>query len=129
MSLKRRVALHTVIPTANEMINIERRNKYLAAKLKATTERDLIREMIAFFTTTKHEETQYPVHMTYTWHRKNRRTDPSNVAWGTKYIEDALQRAGVLRNDGPREIASITHQYVYDADENYVEVEWCSEPS
>ncbi len=129
MSLKRRVALHTVIPTANEMINIERRNKYLAAKLKATTERDLIREMIAHFTTTKHEETQYPVHMTYTWHRKNKRTDPSNVAWGTKYVEDALQRAGVLRNDGPREIASITHQYVYGADENYVEVEWCSEPS
>ncbi len=128
MSLKRRVALHAVIPTANEMINMERRNKYLAAKLKATTERDLIREMIASFTT-KHEETQYPVHMTYTWHRKNKRTDPSNVAWGTKYIEDALQRAGVLRNDGPREIASITHQYVYDADENYVEVEWCSEPS
>jgi hypothetical protein len=111
------------------MINIERRNKYLAAKLKATTERDLIREMIAHFTTTKHEETQYPVHMTYTWHRKNKRTDPSNVAWGTKYVEDALQRAGVLRNDGPREIASITHQYVYGADENYVEVEWCSEPS
>ena len=128
MSIKRRVALHTVIPTANEMINKERRNKYLAAKLKATTERDLIRELIASLTT-KHEETQYPIHMTYTWHRKNKRTDPSNVAWGTKYIEDALQRAGVLRNDGPREIASITHQYVYGADENYVEVEWCSEPS
>ena len=128
MSLKRRVALHTVIPTANEMINIERRNKYLAAKLKATTERDLIRELIASLTT-KHEVTQYPIHMTYTWHRKNKRTDPSNVAWGTKYVEDALQRAGVLRNDGPREIASITHQYVYGADENYVEVEWYSEPS
>tara|TARA_Y100001938_G_C7983930_1_gene375870 strand:- start:369 stop:701 length:333 start_codon:yes stop_codon:yes gene_type:complete len=110
------------------MINIERRNKYLAAKLKATTERDLIRELIASLTT-KHEVTQYPIHMTYTWHRKNKRTDPSNVAWGTKYVEDALQRAGVLRNDGPREIASITHQYVYGADENYVEVEWCSEPT
>jgi hypothetical protein len=128
MSLMRRVALHTVIPTANEMINIERRNKYLAAKLKATTERDLIREMIASFKTVP-EETQYPVHMTYTWHRKNKRTDPSNIAWGTKYIEDALQRAGILRNDGPREVASITHQYVYGADENYVEVEWCSEHS
>lgn len=45
---------------------------------------------------------------TYLFIEPNRRRDPSNiVAGGVKLIEDALQEAGVLENDGWKSVAGI----------------------
>jgi len=114
------------IPTLNKVINIERRNRYAAAKLKATTETNIIRSLTRAVHTSI-PEAAYPLHMSYHWHRKDKRTDPSNVAFGIKYIEDALQRAGLLDNDGPKQIQSITHTYDYGAKNDWVELTIYSE--
>ena len=47
-------------------------------------------------------------HFTYLFEEPDRRRDPSNViAGGVKLIEDALQEAGLLANDGWGEVLSI----------------------
>ena len=114
--------LHSPIPTANAVIKAERTHRQYAAQLKRRCEDNLVLEI-------KSQRAQpiraYPVHLIYTWHRPDRRTDKSNIAWGTKYIEDALQKAGVLRNDGWREIAGFEHLFVHNPNlkSPYVEVE------
>ena len=114
------------IPTLNEVINIERRNRFAAAKLKATTEANICSSLLHAVKTSI-PEAAYPIHTSYTWHRKDKRTDPSNVAFGIKYIEDALQTAGLIRNDGPKQIERISHHYIYGAQKNWVELSIYSE--
>lgn len=54
------------------------------------------------------------VTINYLWRELNKRRDPSNIAAGRKFVEDALVRAGILPNDGWKEIAGFTDSFVVD---------------
>ena len=58
-----------------------------------------------------------------TWHCKNKRSDPDNIASGVKFLLDGLVEAGVLENDGWGEINSLTHIFRVDKANPRVEVE------
>lgn len=61
----------------------------------------------------------------YTFVEPDRRRDPSNVAsGGLKLIEDALVKAGLLKNDGWRAILRLELWFLVDKDEpgSYLEV-------
>lgn len=54
-------------------------------------------------------------HFTYIFHEPNRKRDPSNVViGGLKLIEDALQEAGLLGNDGWNHVKSIRVRWVHN---------------
>jgi Holliday junction resolvase RusA-like endonuclease len=108
------------LPTLNEYINTERSNKYAGAKLKKKTEQ-AIKAWI------KRSEVKpvgsYPIHMEYTWYCKDKRTDKSNISsMGQKLIEDSLQKAGIIRNDGWGEIANFEHAFLVDKKHPRIEV-------
>jgi Holliday junction resolvase RusA-like endonuclease len=49
------------------------------------------------------------------WFCKDKRKDPDNISGGgTKYILDGLISAGIIKNDGWREICEIRHLFIYD---------------
>lgn len=50
-----------------------------------------------------------------TWYEANRRRDLDNVAFGKKFIQDGLVKAGVLHNDTHHEIAGFEDSFAYDA--------------
>jgi Holliday junction resolvase RusA-like endonuclease len=52
-------------------------------------------------------------HVTFEWVEPNMRRDPDNFSQ-PKAILDALQHAGVLPNDGWKEILSISHKWRVD---------------
>ena len=55
------------------------------------------------------------VTLLYLWKEPNKRRNPSNiVAGGRKFIEDALVRAGILHNDGWKEILEFTDHWIVD---------------
>lgn len=58
----------------------------------------------------------------FTWYRKDRRSDPDNIAGGIKFILDGLVKAGTLENDGWNQINSITHKFEVDKDKPRVEI-------
>lgn len=58
-----------------------------------------------------------------TWYAKNRRRDPDNIEAGVKFILDGLVEAGVLSNDGWKQIAGIEHTFRVDANDPRVEIE------
>ncbi len=57
------------------------------------------------------------------WHVRNRRKDPDNVAGGIKLILDGLVKAGVLPGDGWRNVAGIAHEFVVDKQNPRVEID------
>jgi hypothetical protein len=59
----------------------------------------------------------YPVYVNITWKEPNRKRDPDNIAGGKKFIMDALQAEGIIRNDGWKEIAGYNDYFRVDPDD------------
>ena len=59
-----------------------------------------------------------------TWICKNRRKDKDNISGGgTKFILDGLVAAGVIENDGWKQIGDINHKFKVDKHNPRIEVE------
>lgn len=58
-----------------------------------------------------------------TWVCKDRRKDKDNIMAGTKFILDGLVVAGVIPNDGWKEIGRISHDFKVNKHNPRVEVE------
>lgn len=103
--------------TLNEYIDAERTNKYIAAQIKqAETQRVQVEAVNC------PPVVIYPAALRFVWYRRNRRSDPDNVAFATKFILDGLMGAGVLAGDGWKYISSIKHDFELDAKNPGVEV-------
>ena len=64
------------------------------------------------------------IDLTITWICKNRRKDKDNISGGgTKFILDGLVAAGVIENDGWKQIGDISHKFKVDKHNPRVEVE------
>lgn len=64
-----------------------------------------------------------PVVIEYLWVEKKRIRDKSNIcAFGRKCIEDGLIKAGVLKNDGWREIKGFSDDFVVDKSNPRIEI-------
>jgi hypothetical protein len=108
------------LPSLNEYINAERTNRYIAASMKKKAERRIrseikrcgIRPVLA-----------YPVTLIYHFYCPDRRTDKGNVsATGQKLIEDSLQGAGIIRNDGWSELNDPDIHFDVDKENTRIEV-------
>jgi Holliday junction resolvase RusA-like endonuclease len=107
----------------NTYINAERRNKFLAAKLKKEeTWRVSCFIRQHFGPGAQVMEAAYPLHVTFTWYTKNERKDPDGLSFGAKAILDGMVQAKLIRNDGRKEVASITHLFKTDKEKPRVEV-------
>ena len=106
------------LPGLNEYINAERRNKYIAAKMKKQAE-----ELISWsLKTVKKVKFKNPVFIHYLWIEKDKRKDKDNIAFAKKFIQDALVKAKILENDGWKQIADFKDDFDVDKDNPRIEV-------
>lgn len=56
------------------------------------------------------------------WICQNRKKDKDNIMAGTKFILDGLVVAGIIKNDGWKQIGNINHSFEIDKDNPRVEV-------
>lgn len=118
--MKYRLKIRGVLPGANEYINAERTNKYKAAEMKRQAEHAVIcaaRQQLRGVRITK------PVYMAYTWTEPNRRRDKDNIAFAKKFIQDALVKAKILKNDGWGEITGFDDTFCVDKNSPHITVE------
>lgn len=102
-----KVMIHGKLPTANEYIDACRKNRYAAAKMKRDAEELIIWQAKRLL------PIKQKVRIRLTWYEENRRRDPDNVRFGVKFILDALQKCGKLKNDNSTYIAGFEDSYVY----------------
>ena len=100
-------------PDLNSYIDAERANRHAAAEIKRvyTDKAQVIarQECVGAVHT--------PCEVRCVWHLSNGRKDPDNVAFAIKFLLDGIVKAGVLPNDGQKQIWRITHEFVRDGDE------------
>lgn len=54
-----------------------------------------------------------PVVIHYRWFEPNKRRDPSNISsGGRKFIEDALVKSGIIKNDGWKHVQGFSDSFV-----------------
>lgn len=109
-----------MLPGANEYINAERTNKYKAAEMKRQAE---LAVMLAARQQLRDVKFTRPVYMAYTWTEPNRRRDKDNIAFAKKFIQDALVKAKMLKNDGWAEIGGFSDKFCVDKNNPHITVE------
>lgn len=108
------------LPGANEYIDSCRRNAKAANRTKQRTE-DAI--LWAIKSQIQNIHFDCPVFICYTWFEPNRKRDKDNIAFGRKFIQDAIVRAGVLKNDGWAQIHGFSDSFDVDRINPRVEIE------
>lgn len=105
------------LPDLNTYINAERSNRYMAAKIKKESTQAVwwIAKRLQPITT--------KVKAIFTWITADERKDPDNVAFAKKFILDGLVQAGVLKNDGRKQIEGLEDRFGVDKQNPRVEVE------
>jgi len=95
----------------NKYILKERTNRFAGAKLKkGETDR-----VVHGLWSVKPLEGRYDV--SFTWFCKDKRQDPDNIAFAKKFILDGFVKAGVLKNDGWKQIRSFKDTFMVDKNE------------
>ena len=96
--------IETELPTLNEYINAERTNKYIASamKKKYTNICAMYARQIP-----KQEDKLYD--LAIHWVVTDNRKDADNIYAGSKFLIDGMVEAGIIPNDGRKNIRNISH--------------------
>ena len=99
--------INAKLPGLNEYINACRSNAYKGAVLKKDTEQLIAWQVI------KMKPLGEPCYFVFTWYEETKRRDKDNVSTARKFIFDALQKAGKLKNDNNRYIIGFEDRFIY----------------
>ena len=105
--------------TLNEYSDAERTHyRYGASIKKAETQRAALELKLQW------DGTLVPKSVfKFTWYRRNRRTDPDNFVFSRKFILDGMETAGIISNDGWKNVAGFVDDWYVDKDNPRVVIE------
>ena len=95
------------LPSLNDYIEAERTNRHIAAKMKRET------DALICWQIKRMKMINRKIRIKFIWYEETARRDPDNVAFAKKFILDAMQKAGKLKNDNSKWIAGFSDDFVY----------------
>lgn len=95
------------LPSLNEYIRVCRTNAYMASTFKSNIEGSLWEYINKLPRFTK------PIKIHFHWVEDNRRRDLDNIAFGKKFILDAMVNFGKIANDNHRHVVGFTDTFEY----------------
>lgn len=107
------------LPSLNEYSNAERRHRQGGARMKKQVESEIGWQIKKQLRGVKYSK---PVYIAYKWIEPNRYRDKDNIAFAKKFIQDALVRNGVLKNDGWNEVSGFSDSFDVDKKNPRIEV-------
>lgn len=69
------------------------------------------------------KEDEMPIDLHFKWYVPNRKKDKDNIAFGKKFILDGMLKAGLLENDGWKQIGNFRDSFYIDKEKPRVVVE------
>ena len=117
-----RVIIKGRLTGLNEYVSAERSNRFKAASIKREME-EVITLCLAEACQkgTLHSHTK-PCELWITWVEENHRRDLDNISFATKFIQDAMVRAGVFPDDSTKFIRLIHHTVAFDPKNPRIEI-------
>lgn len=93
------------LPGLNEIVNASRRNRFVGAKQKKVVTERCAYDMYCM----KVPKFLNPVVINFKWIEPNAKRDRDNVQSGAKFILDAMQIVGVIKNDSRKHVKDVKH--------------------
>jgi Holliday junction resolvase RusA-like endonuclease len=90
----------------NRYINAERTNKFMAAKIKKNET-----DRLTWYFKGK-VKAKGKVFIQFIWTTKDNKKDPDNISFAKKFVLDAMVKAGVLENDGRKQIIGFGDSFI-----------------
>ena len=111
-----KITIPGTLPTMNEIIDVCKKHwaKYYDMKTFNTY-------VVKF--AAKDLPKMQRINVTVHWYCKDMRQDKDNIIAGTKFILDGLKEAGVIENDGWKQIGDINNRFYVDKANPRIEVE------
>lgn len=100
MLISQVLVIHGELPDLNTYINAERANKFGAAKIKKEATELVMWEVKS----QKLKPIKGRIDLIFQWTVKDKKKDPDNIAYAKKFILDGLKEAGIIENDGWKQI-------------------------
>jgi len=101
------ITFESKIPTLNEYINVERTNRYGAASMKKSATTGCMVESLNYRGLID-PNGLYDV--VACWETADNKLDPDNVYFGIKFVLDGMVKAGIINNDGRKNIRNINNK-------------------
>jgi len=101
----------------NEHRKASRTHRLVGAKLKKQND-----SIVCLYAKTQLTGKYERIHLDIMYYLKNAKKDPDGVAHAKKYILDGLQQAGVIKNDGMKQIAGWNEKFEVDKDDPRIEI-------
>ena len=102
------------LPSLNDYIDACRTHWRQGALLKQQTDDSIVWQITAAKNRGQVQPTKGPVHVSFEWHESDKRRDLDNIFSAKKYILDAMQRAGIIKNDGRKYVVGLSDSIVDD---------------
>lgn len=102
-----RVEIPAKLPSLNEYVRACRSNAYAGAKMKK-----VYQEIISWYLM-KMPKINKPIYIHFHWIEANKMRDLDNIAFGKKFILDAMQEMGIIPNDNQKYIKGFTDTFEY----------------
>lgn len=110
-----KVVIPGELPALNEIINASKTHYQAYRKMKKINTNKVRAVMQSV-------PAQEKVYLKIDWYCKNKRKDTDNIAVGKKFILDGMVEAGVIKNDGWKEILGFRDSFYVDKDNPRIEV-------
>ena len=104
----------------NDYTKACRTNRFLGAEMKKKMESIVTAHIFQQLQGVKFDK---PVVLSFRWYEPNKRRDLDNIAFGKKFVLDALVKNGVLVDDGWEWVQGFTDEFFVDRDHPRVEVD------
>lgn len=101
-------------PSLNDYTNACRTNYRVGAGMKKKIQKDIsffIKDLPRF---------DKPIIIHFTWIEDNKRRDYDNIAFAKKFILDAMQEQGKLKNDNRKFVVGFSDDFDYDTEARVV---------
>lgn len=97
----------------NEVIQANRRNRFLGAKMKQE-DTDYIALESGKQIPRGFEPINVPMFIEFHWYCKNKKKDPDNIASSKKSVLDGLQKSGIIKQDTWKSIIGFSDHFYID---------------
>ena len=114
--------IRSKLPSLNEYVEQCRRNPYAGNKFKIETE-----EVVGLYIAVARLQgylpkgvIEAPLEVEIEWYERTKRRDCDNVLSGVKFVLDALQKYGVIKNDNRKCIPFVRNSGVYESEQDKI---------
>lgn len=117
--MKKRYVIKSKLPDLNTYINAERSNKYAGAKLKKTATDSIAWEIKSQKVKKKFDKFYVGIY----YYCSNKRIDKDNHAFKKKFLFDGMKLAGLIVDDGWKNVNDWDEYFLIDKNNPRIEFE------